>query len=203
MPNWASNTVIIYGNREDLQAILDKGAKGTYQQKSDWDEETRTYKTITEQPNQFSFENFLPTPPELLKGEGWYDWRVSNWGTKWNLGQDSVEITDITEFEFGDGEKTHRVMLDFSTAWSPALELFTEISKQFPTVRIENRYWEEGVAYIGEAFMENGECFDYSEELDNDHYKKAGATMMIDEDGDEVVDWDNSEPDLSLVFPLV
>lgn len=33
-------------------------------------------------------QEFIPCPQELLDGEGWYDWRVNNWGTKWDIALD-------------------------------------------------------------------------------------------------------------------
>jgi len=124
----------------------------------------------------------------------WYSWCVGNWGTKWDLGQDSTSVSEeITETEIAG---VYKWGVGSSTAWSPAFEIFATISEQYP-VKIVYQYAEEGMCFFGQAVIENGEIDDDSREITAEDYKLAGATL--DEDGS--VDWDNTdEYDLYKVF---
>jgi hypothetical protein len=207
MPNWCDLDVDIIGDKDTLEKIVSKGSEGTFKIGSDWNSEIMNYEKFEEKANTFSFDNFFPTPnfigveedktkpieqkvAEWSKGsdgvfDNWYDWRVGNWGTKWDLGQDEVSITEITDigngkFSFGIGS---------STAWSPALEFFRKLSEVYD-VRIVYQYAEEGMAFFGKAIIEDGEILsDSYREITSNDYKIAGATL--DEDGQ--IDWDNTD----------
>ena len=56
-------------------------------------------------------ESFIPTPKQKLEGDGWYSWRLSHWGTKWDL----CDIEIIKD----DGDT---IGVQFNTAWSPPIE---------------------------------------------------------------------------------
>jgi hypothetical protein len=98
------------------------------------------------------FEKVIPTPAsvdmETPFGEnGWYDWRVKNWGSKWNSYSPSLQ-----------GES-----LFFQTAWSPPLPIITKLSEILKT-RLVLDYLDEGCGFIGRftADYENGdddECY--------------------------------------------
>lgn len=189
MPNWCDAYVFIYANSaEELGKLLEKAAEGTHKVGTDWDKETREYKTITEVPNVFSFENFLPTPPELLEGQGWYDWRVDNWGTKWDLGQDAVSIGQIEPTNDPDLEYKYQVGLGFQTAWSPALPVFQKIASDFD-VYIEYKFIEEGMAFFGIARIDKDGTEEDVREPSIDDYKIAGC--VIDENGE--IDWEATD----------
>jgi hypothetical protein len=68
-----------------------------------------------------TFETLAPTPPELLSGKGWYEWRVENWGTKWDAGD--VDIVD----EGPDG-----IRLRFMTAWAPPVAWVKLLGEALP-----------------------------------------------------------------------
>ena len=57
MPNWCFNGVTL---RHKDPAMIDRA-----------------------QHSEGLLMEFLPTPKELLEGQGWYEWNISNWGTKW------------------------------------------------------------------------------------------------------------------------
>jgi hypothetical protein len=144
------------------------------------------YESFEKKPNVFSFDNFHPTPKDLLDGEGWYAWLIENWGTKWDLDQEGgVSLSEITpigneKFSFGIGA---------STAWAPALELFRKLSEDYG-VKVIYQYAEEGMAFFGKAIIENGVIIsDGYREITSEDYKTAGATL--DEDGN--VDWDKTD----------
>ena len=218
MPNWCDLDVMMYGSKETLEAIRDKGAEGTYERGSDWNKETRKYDTIENLPNTFSFANFAPIPTELKDTNGmsggmeelgiaisqgrageytdWYSWCIGNWGTKWDL--DQFGATSVSE-EITETETVgvYKWGVGGSTAWSPAFQIFQTISEQYP-VKIVYQYAEEGMCFFGRAVIENGEVVeDDYREITSEDYKIAGATR--DEEGN--VDWDNTdEYDLYKVF---
>jgi hypothetical protein len=169
MPNWCDNEVVITADDPKVLQKIMEIAPG---------EETK-----------FSMENFVPTPdefPESQSSRDWYDWRVNNWGTKWDLGE--VYINQLGE----------SISLGYSTAWSPNVNFWAEFSKLYP-VKISHRYFEEGMCFIGEAEIENGKIDDFCVEIDERVYKAAGA--ILDADGN--VDWEiDQEYNLYDVFPL-
>jgi len=58
MPNWCENQLTVVGPDEELKRLRVVARR-------DGDEGIK----------EFSLEELLPTPPELLKGDKWYDWR--------------------------------------------------------------------------------------------------------------------------------
>jgi hypothetical protein len=190
MPNWCDGNVTIYSeSREVLQALLAKASMGTHEVATDWDNEDWEYKSKAQAENVFSFENFLPTPPELLSGEGWYDWRIENWGTKWNLPQDELSLPEIQEVVDPDTSHRYKVDIGFQTAWSPAIPVFGEIAQQFD-VYIEYKFIEEGMSYFGTATISKEGTDKDIREPTLDDYRIAGC--VIDEAKGKV-DWDNTD----------
>lgn len=170
MPNWCNNTVIVDGNKKEIQRFI-KYVKNPF----------------TKAP--LSFQTILPMPRELertqspavivtqeeytkwrtqaefnphhgeqamitqemsdnLKAkygtDNWYDWKMANWGTKWEIGND--DITTIFE-------DTH-LSYNFDTAWSPPEGIYVELVKQFPTLIIDWHYSEEGMEMFGNLATE-------------------------------------------------
>jgi hypothetical protein len=189
MPNWCDGEVDIYGTSQDLKAILAQAGRGTYKVETDWDKEAQKYKNVSEHPNVFSFENFHPTPPELLEGEGWYNWRIANWGTKWDLAQGELSFTEIVPNDDPAKPFDWRIGLGFQTAWSPALDLFEKISEQYPEVYIEYRYIEEGMSFFGITTFEGGSAEEDTRNITTEDLKIAGC--VVNKDGE--VDWDETD----------
>ena len=175
MPNWCTNEVDIVGDRETIQQVVE------------------TVKNKDAGAGIFQMNDFVPMPNELegttapQDTPNWYNWRVSNWGTKWDLDEETQMIVE---------EKS--IGLGFNTAWSPNCEFWTAFSEKYPTLEIHHRYYEEGMSFIGEAFYKDGNCEDNCEDITNEIWERAGA--VLDDEGE--VDWDNSDVNLFSVFPL-
>jgi hypothetical protein len=186
MPNYCDADVTIYGSRADLEALLAKASEGTHEVGTDWDTETRKYNKVEQVPNTFSFDNFLPTPPEKLEGDGWFDWRIENWGTKWDLVQNETHISPI--LTNNDPNLSHEAFIGmgFQTAWSPALEIFARITEQFPNVLVRYKYVEEGMAFFGLAEIYGGEIDNDQRQITDEDYKIAGAVL----DAEGQIDWE-------------
>lgn len=104
--------------------------------------------------NQCVLEEFLPCPQALVDAESpnrssnaqqlketygfdnWYDWRVANWGTKWDLCEVMVEQHDA-----------NNITLTFDTAWAPATAAYAKLSLQ--GFIIEAYYYEPGMQFAG------------------------------------------------------
>ena len=69
----------------------------------------------------------------------WYNWRVQNWGTKWDCYDLSTDDCDLPNgFE-----------ASFNTAWSPPEEICTAIREQFDGISISWFYDEPGCEVAG------------------------------------------------------
>jgi hypothetical protein len=69
----------------------------------------------------------------------WYNWRVQNWGTKW----------DCYTLEIDDSDLPHGFEVTFETAWSPPEEVCHAIREQYPNVSISWFYDEPGCEIAG------------------------------------------------------
>ena len=76
----------------------------------------------------------------------WYDWRIENWGTKWNALETEIEEEYIY----------------FATAWSTPFKIFIEMSKKNPKTYFQVKYYDEAtgrncgiIEYIPDLKIEN------------------------------------------------
>jgi hypothetical protein len=132
MPNWCSNTIEIEGTKEQINAFVS---------------------FLDEQNGKEWFTFFKPTPPEL-KEEGWYEWNIENWGTKWNCdAQDWVKVENPSADESS-------ITFWFDSAWSPPTALY-EFIEATSTLNIKASYNEGGMGFVGEFVDGVDECFNY------------------------------------------
>lgn len=179
MPNWCETDVDIeFTSTEEFNKFLEIAG--------DPDE----HEKYRNNEDEFTglFDRFVPTPPEMLGADGgWYDWRLENWGTKWN--------PDIRSFNTGN----NHVHLCMDTAWAPPREFFEKLSEMFPSATIKGMYLEEGMSFCGRFSITNGMTIDeYINQIPAEAYKDLGA--VLDKDGN--VDWDKSE-DLDPTWNIV
>ena len=69
----------------------------------------------------------------------WYNWRVQNWGTKW----------DCYSLEIDDTDMPHGFEVQFETAWSPPEEVCYAIKDQYDDLSISWFYDEPGCELAG------------------------------------------------------
>lgn len=84
--------------------------------------------------------NHLIPEPRDDAGEptsGWYDWRIENWGTKWDIYNTQCERTDA-----------NILVMSFNTAWSPPIPVYEKLVGL--GFEVSARYLDEGWMYIGE-----------------------------------------------------
>ncbi len=129
MPNWCHNRVEIYG--EGAEEIANK---------------------IASEETPFDFAKIIPEPdydkievePTFEKEDSdfrmptWWDWRVQNWGTKWNSSECEVTIMDDEQVEY-----------TFNTAWGPPEGVILKLRELYPDVGITAFYDEPGMELAG------------------------------------------------------
>lgn len=116
MPNWCLNNVTItHDDPAKLNELLD------------------AYKARN------LFEHYHPTPKDENGelDEDWWGWRVSNWGTKWDVGGEDAYYSDNPE----------GLVLSFDSAWSPPVGLYDKLFELGYNVKAT--YWEPGMAFCG------------------------------------------------------
>ena len=78
--------------------------------------------------------------PDGKNDDRWYHWNIQNWGTKWDVTADSVEI------ELEDSEILE---VSFDTAWSPPEPICKRLREMFPESTFSWFYDEPGMEFAG------------------------------------------------------
>lgn len=76
----------------------------------------------------FDFNKLIPSIPD---DPDWYDWRVNNWGTKWNA----------YEISFHDN------CIKFLTAWTMPQQVTEALSMQFPDCMFVHDWADEDLGF--------------------------------------------------------
>lgn len=138
MPNWCDNYLEISGKPKLINKLMKQI------------EITESEATSEHDKSIFSCHKVIPEP--IFNGDEWYSWRITNWGSKW-------DIRDIAITE-EDWEEGHWALF-FSTAWSPISPVIAELSRQHPKLRFHYRYYEGGADFWGKETYEGGEQVSY------------------------------------------
>ena len=141
MPNWCNNGITL---RHADPQMIQRAAKAL-------------------QEGKF-LQEFIPCPEELLDAvanfktnddmvakhgySSWYDFNIANWGTKWDVESDNVEIEDANTVTAG-----------FDSAWAPPIRAYEQLMEQgFDVVAF---YYEPGMVFVGKWDNGNDDCYEY------------------------------------------
>lgn len=137
MPNWCNNTLILEGTTDELQKVKPLLFNGE---------------------DKFSLACAVPPPKDL---EDWYNWNISNWGTKWDTFE---SYSDITEGE---------IRINFSTAWSPPIEWLSSFFRKIEgaQISVELLFDEPGMSFAGSTVRDSdGNVNEYEGRIYNVDY---------------------------------
>tara|TARA_B100000427_G_scaffold41321_1_gene29999 strand:+ start:108 stop:569 length:462 start_codon:yes stop_codon:yes gene_type:complete len=149
MPNWCHNRVSFYSDNEqeisDLYEIFESDE--VFQKilpAPDW---KNTPNDKGELPVKREHKNpdgkVVYTTYDFPDGQNddrWYSWNVNNWGTKWEIGRDSIECDHFDGCSFE---------CEFETAWSPPEGIYQALREQYPDVSISWFFDEPGMQVAG------------------------------------------------------
>ena len=82
----------------------------------------------------------------------WYDWRCSNWGSKW------AADFSIYGYECDAAGTQYGFSGGFTTAWSPASEAMEKLSELFPDATFILTFEEGGMDFHGVTAAKGGNC---------------------------------------------
>ncbi len=167
MPNWCANNAEFHNDDVAEVAKLEAHLKFLDEKKKDDNIEAGL------------FGYFLPRPAE--DEENWYDWNISNWGTKWEASIYSWEKVN-----------DNCITLNFDTAWAPP-SLFYEYLAQNTEWYVTATYWEPGMGFVGSNCAGEDDCYEYSNAEDVENIPEE----LIDEYNlrDQFEDEEDSEED--------
>lgn len=180
MPNWCNNNITITGPADKIRAMYDQAV-------SDADDETGLLDSMVPMPKELH-ETSSPS-----EGPNWYDWRVNNWGTKWEVSSEGLEFEDL-------GNGTASISGWFDSAWAPPIQCYNTFLENNHDFTIESSYYEPGMDFAG--FYSNG-IEDYCDSL-HDEYKlpedqRSELFKRLDEEWDlsnQFEQWDDEDEEM-------
>ena len=150
MPNWCNNRVTVFSDdTESVKKIKEifeskDSVFGKIIQEPDWKRlpnekgEFPKVKQHFGKDGQLMFETH--EFPDGKNDDRWYHWNISNWGTKWDITADSVDV---------GYEDSEQLELTFDTAWSPPEPICARLREMFDDIHISWFYDEPGMEFAG------------------------------------------------------
>lgn len=92
----------------------------------------------------------IPMPIELASGEGWYNWCIEHWDTKWDVCNPSVVDMgwdDTTRISAYCDSREQYFEFTCWTAWSPPFQVWDRLMNL--GVCLEAEYFDEGGQFVG------------------------------------------------------
>jgi hypothetical protein len=144
MPNWCNNTLEL--SHED-PAMIER-AKRAFAEGKLLNEFVPVPPSLNivsgrvggdEDPEQKKLEEDTARNLEVHGYGNWYDFCVSEWGTKWDIGGD--------DYNAPQQETPNDVTMSFDSAWAPPLSAMAKLEELGFSVRLY--YYEPGMAFAG------------------------------------------------------
>lgn len=145
VPNWCNNDLEITGKPKDLHKLIKQV--------------TTTEAEAGDEACAFDFNKVIPLPDN--QKDDWYEWRIENWGTKWQPSDVTFVSSEGTTYSSVDNLEPEvwesgQVIVTFQTAWSPPIQVIKQLSKDNPNVKIVHKFYEEGNCFYGTYIYRKG-----------------------------------------------
>jgi hypothetical protein len=115
--------------------------------------------------------------PEPANNEDWYNWRVSNWGTKW----------PVSDVYFENSAEEDTIEFTFCSAWAPPADAFRTWAELDGRVEFRLDYWEPGMGFVGTAVYDGDVYMDDSVDMNTDpaEYRRQASDVWGYEEYEE------------------
>lgn len=171
MPNWCNNVVKMTAISKDMIDRVVKSAEdGLLQEFIPCPQELLD--TVAGSvgadgsPEQQALEDQQTINRKKYGYPTWYEWKIANWSTKWDLTDCTAEVED----------EGYAVTLTFDTAWSPPIEAYAKLEEMGFTIKAY--YYEPGMQFAGVWEAGSDDCY-------QDWGDAKGAEAMLPKELDE------------------
>ena len=147
MPNWCNNSITISGPKDKITKLYNDAVA-----------ENGLLQVMYPMPKELE-DTTSPAPKEgepqpLVDGyDNWYDWRVNNWATKWDVDVEHLELSE-------DGTN---ISGWFDSAWAPPTGAYDEFLARNEDCSIKALYYEGGMDFGGEYLDGSDTCLTMSD----------------------------------------
>ena len=170
MPNWCDNNLYLtHDNPEMIKKAKDAWATGKFLGTLIPEPDYKTVKVKHTFPNNLATGE--PKPEFVDPDHAWYDWRLQNWGTKWDVGYDA----DRSNHSQG-GDKD--MFVYFDSAWSPPIDAYAKLAEL--GFYVKAFYHEGGMGFCGAWIDGADEYYDIKEYKSS--WVKANIPSYIDDE---------------------
>ena len=178
MPNWCDNQITITGPN----SVIDKIEKIVKEE----DDKNGLLNFFHPMPKQLedttSPSSSADKPQPMVEGfDNWYDWRVENWGTKWEVN----EFYGVDRQHLNDSLDESIISFGFSSAWSPPINAYQtfimNMSEKNLDVSVKAYYYEGGCDFMGCWDNGDDDCYAPSDYKSTDDFWQDGIGSTLDE----------------------
>ena len=176
MPNWCDNQITITGPN----SVIDKIEKIV--KADDTHENTGLLNFFKPMPKELegttSPSSSAKKPQPMVEGfDNWYDWRVENWGTKWEL----CEFYGVDRQHLNDSLDESIISFGFSSAWAPPINAYEQFLRDNENCSLKAYYYEGGCDFMGEWDNGQDDCYTPSDYKSTDDFWQDGIGSTLDD----------------------
>ena len=176
MPNWCDNQITITGPN----SVIDKIEKIV--KADDTHENTGLLNFFKPMPKELegttSPSSSAKKPQPMVEGfDNWYDWRVENWGTKWEL----CEFYGVDRQHLNDSLDESTISFAFSSAWAPPINAYEQFLRDNENCSLKAYYYEGGCDFMGEWDNGSDDCYAPSDYKSTDDFWQDGIGSTLDD----------------------
>lgn len=176
MPNWCDNQITITGPN----SVIDKIEKIV--KADDTHENTGLLNFFKPMPKELegttSPSSSAKKPQPMVEGfDNWYDWRVENWGTKWEL----CEFYGVDRQHLNDSLDESTISFAFSSAWAPPINAYEQFLRDNENCSLKAYYYEGGCDFMGEWDNGQDDCYTPSDYKSTDDFWQDGIGSTLDD----------------------
>ena len=176
MPNWCDNQITITGPN----SVIDKIEEIV--KADDTHKNTGLLNFFKPMPKELegttSPSSSAKKPQPMVEGfDNWYDWRVENWGTKWEL----CEFYGVDRQHLNDSLDESMISFAFSSAWAPPINAYEQFLRDNENCSLKAYYYEGGCDFMGEWDNGSDDCYAPSDYKSTDDFWQDGIGSTLDD----------------------